>query len=84
MKSRATGWRVVPPEKVCYYTVTKDETGADCVRFGLCRRAEAQIIATCERWLRLSERLADEGYRLIEVQDKKGDTKGRGRTEQGG
>jgi len=84
MKPGAIGWRAVPPKKVCYYTVTKDETGADRVRFGLCRRAEAQIITTYERWLRLSERLADEGYRIVEVREKKGVKKDRGRTEKGG
>lgn len=68
----------VPVERICYYTVTKNERGADRVRFGLCRRPQAQIIVTYERWQHLSKRLADEGYRVVEVQQEEGDTKGCG------
>lgn len=64
-------------ERICYYTATKDETGADRLRFGLCRRTEAQIIVTYERWQRLSKRLADEGCRMVEVQERQDEPKGR-------
>ncbi len=65
-------------ERDCYHTVTKDERGADRVRFGLSRRPEAQITVTCERWQRLSRRLADGGYRMVEVQEEQDEPKGCG------
>ena len=68
----------MPVERICSYTVTKDERGADRLRFGLCRRAEAQIIVTYERWQRLCKRLADGGYRMVEVREKEDEPKGCG------
>ena len=68
----------VPVERICYYTTDKDEMGADRVRFGLSRRPQAQIIVTCERWQCISKRLADGGYRVVEVQQEEGDTNGCG------
>jgi hypothetical protein len=59
----------VPAARVCYYAITRDAAGNVRVRYGASRRAEAQIIATLERWLRICQNLEADGYRLVRSDD---------------
>ncbi len=54
-------------KKRCYFIVCLNGTGAKCIRFGLSRRREAQIVSSQEAWRRVRKYLVADGYEVIEV-----------------
>lgn len=53
--------------RVCYYTIRTTETGETRVRFGLCRRQEAQIDASLTTWEQISALLEKKGCQLVKI-----------------
>ncbi|GEM_PF-3008422 len=56
-------------QKICYFTLCSGGANRECVRFGLTRRPEAQIVSSREAWLRVRRYLLSDGYDLVEIVD---------------
>lgn len=53
--------------KVCYFEVVRGDGNFPLIRFGVCRRPEAQIVTNQETWDKISTYIVNDGYRLVEI-----------------
>jgi hypothetical protein len=61
--------RSMPTRNVCYFTVVQRGAEVIGVRFGFSCRMNSQIETTDANWQKLSRRLREQGFRLIECPD---------------
>jgi len=53
--------------RVCYFETVSHIDGERIVRFGTCRRPEAQISTRIELWSKIVDRFMKDGYQIVEI-----------------
>jgi hypothetical protein len=53
--------------KICYFEVVPDDGKYPLIRFGVCRRPEAQIVTNQNTWEKIVSFIIRDGYRLVEI-----------------
>ena len=53
--------------KICYFEMVPDDGNFQMIRFGVCRRPEAQIVTNPNTWEKIAAIIVRDGYRLVEI-----------------